>query len=70
MRVIETDYLVIGAGLIGSAVTLGLSQLGVDRVTLIDLDLSGEWSSSELNRRRGSRDVVTKSKFTHFKTFD
>jgi FAD-dependent oxidoreductase domain-containing protein 1 len=49
MKTIQTDYLVIGAGLIGSAVTMGLAQLGVDRVTLVDLDLSGEWSSSELN---------------------
>jgi FAD-dependent oxidoreductase domain-containing protein 1 len=49
MKTIQTDYLVIGAGLVGSAVTMGLTNLGADRVTLVDLDLSGEWSSSELN---------------------
>ena len=48
-RVIETDILVVGAGLVGSAIAMGLTQLGADRVTAVDLDLSGEWSSSELN---------------------
>jgi glycine/D-amino acid oxidase-like deaminating enzyme len=45
----QTDYLVIGAGLIGSAVAMGLARQGVDRVMVVDLDLTGEWSSSELN---------------------
>ena len=52
MKAVEpysTDYLIIGAGVIGSAVALGLTRQGVDRVTVIDLDLAGEWSSSELN---------------------
>ena len=49
MKTLQTDYLVIGAGLVGSAVTMGLANLGADRVTLVDLDLAGEWSSSELN---------------------
>jgi FAD-dependent oxidoreductase domain-containing protein 1 len=46
---LTTDYLIIGAGLIGSAVAMGLSRLGIDRVMVVDLDLAGEWSSSELN---------------------
>ena len=46
---IQTDYLIIGAGLIGSAIAMGLAKLGVDRVMVVDLDLTGEWSSSELN---------------------
>lgn len=45
----KTDYLVIGAGLIGSAIAMGLARLGADRVMIVDLDLTGEWSSSELN---------------------
>ena len=48
-QTLQTDYLIIGAGLIGSAVAMGLARLGVDRVTVVDLDLAGEWSSSELN---------------------
>ena len=49
MQKIQTDYLIVGAGLIGSAVAMGLSKLGVERVMVVDLDLTGEWSSSELN---------------------
>jgi glycine/D-amino acid oxidase-like deaminating enzyme len=45
----KTDYLIVGAGLIGSAIAMGLARLGVDRVMVVDLDLTGEWSSSELN---------------------
>lgn len=45
----KADVLVIGAGLIGSAVAMGLSRLGVSGVLTVDLDLQGEWSSSELN---------------------
>jgi len=45
----KTDVLIIGAGVIGSAIALGLAKLGVNNVIVIDLDLSGEWSSSELN---------------------
>ena len=48
-KTIQTDYLIIGAGLIGSAVAMGLARLGADRSITVDLDLSGEWSSSELN---------------------
>ncbi len=49
MRKIETDFLVIGAGLIGSGVAMGLARQQVDRAIVVDLDLAGEWSSSELN---------------------
>ena len=49
MQKFQTDYLIIGAGLIGSAIAMGLAKLGVDRVMVVDLDLTGEWSSSELN---------------------
>ncbi len=48
-RTFQTDTLIVGAGLIGSAVAMGLSRLGIDRVMVVDLDLTGEWSSSELN---------------------
>ena len=47
--VLKADVLVIGAGLIGSATAMGLSRLGVSGVLVVDLDLQGEWSSSELN---------------------
>jgi FAD-dependent oxidoreductase domain-containing protein 1 len=46
---IKTDVLVIGAGVVGSAIALGLTKLGQKNVLVVDLDLSGEWSSSELN---------------------
>lgn len=45
----KTDYLIIGAGVVGSAIAMGLARQGVDRVMVVDLDLTGEWSSSELN---------------------
>lgn len=48
-QVFQTDVLVIGAGLIGSAVAMGLAEQGVSRLMVVDLDLTGEWSSSELN---------------------
>ncbi len=46
---IQTDVLVLGAGVIGSAVAMGLANAGVPKILTLDLDLSGEWSSSELN---------------------
>lgn len=47
---IKVDTLVIGAGVIGSAVAMGLAQAAnAPQVAVVDLDLSGEWSSSELN---------------------
>jgi len=48
-QVLKTDVLVVGAGLIGSAIAMGLARQGVRSVLVVDLDLAGEWSSSELN---------------------
>ncbi len=45
----NTEVLVIGGGLIGSAIAYGLVNAGLKNVLVIDPDLSGEWSSSELN---------------------
>src|ERR1700749_2397795 len=53
MKNYTTDFLIIGAGVIGSAVAMGLGRLGMDRVMVVDLDLGGEWSSSELNAGGG-----------------
>lgn len=49
MRTIESDITVVGAGLLGSSVAMHLSRLGAKSVTVIDLDLDGVFSSSELN---------------------
>ncbi len=46
---LKTEVLIVGAGLIGSAIAMELAKKGETRVTVVDLDLSGEWSSSELN---------------------
>ncbi len=43
------DTVVIGAGAIGSAVGMGLGQLSPGSVAVVDFDLEGTWSSSELN---------------------
>lgn len=43
------DTVVIGAGAIGSAVGMGLGQLKSGSVAVVDFDLEGTWSSSELN---------------------
>lgn len=48
-RPLKTEVLIIGAGLIGSAIAMGLARLGMTNVIVVDLDLAGEWSSSELN---------------------
>ena len=48
-KIIQADVVVLGAGIIGSAVAMSLAKLGVSKVVVLDLDLSGEWSSSELN---------------------
>jgi FAD-dependent oxidoreductase domain-containing protein 1 len=49
LKTVDTDVLIVGAGLIGSAIAMGLSRLGVSALCAVDLDLAGEWSSSELN---------------------
>ncbi|RYZ66550.1 MAG: FAD-binding oxidoreductase, partial [Proteobacteria bacterium] len=43
------DTVVIGAGAIGSAVGMGLGKLSSGSVAVVDFDLEGTWSSSELN---------------------
>lgn len=45
----QVDTLVIGAGLIGSSTAMHLAQQGVEDVHVIDFDLEGTFSSSELN---------------------
>ena len=45
----RTDVLIVGAGLVGSAVAMHLARLGRTTVTVIDYDLEGSLSSSELN---------------------
>ncbi len=45
----RADTLVVGAGLIGSAVAMHLARMGEDGVVCIDPDLAGVHSSSELN---------------------
>lgn len=49
MRIIESDVLIVGAGLLGSSVAMHLGRLGAKSVTGVDLDLEGVFSSSELN---------------------
>ena len=48
-QVLESEVLVIGAGLIGSSVAMNLAQQGLTNVRVIDFDLEGGFSSSELN---------------------
>lgn len=48
-EVLNAEVLIVGGGLIGSAVAMELSKAGVGTICVIDPDLSGEWSSSELN---------------------
>lgn len=50
----KIDTLVVGAGLVGSSVTMHLAQLQKDAgwrgdIVCVDLDLEGKYSSSELN---------------------
>jgi glycine/D-amino acid oxidase-like deaminating enzyme len=43
------DVLIIGGGLIGSSAAMHLAERGVKSIALVDADLGGRYSSSELN---------------------
>lgn len=45
----EVETLIVGAGLIGSSVALHLAKLGMTGIRVVDFDLEGTLSSSELN---------------------
>lgn len=45
----EVETLIIGAGVIGSSVAMHLAERGMTGVRVVDLDLQGSLSSSELN---------------------
>lgn len=45
----EFDIVIIGAGLLGSSTALHLAKLGAKSVAVVDADLAGRLSSSELN---------------------
>lgn len=45
----EAGTVVVGAGVVGSAVAMHLAELGAPSVVVVDPDLAGERSSSELN---------------------
>lgn len=49
MKTLDCDILIVGAGLVGSSTAMHASRLGDRRVTVVDLDLEGVFSSSELN---------------------
>ncbi len=43
------DVIVLGGGLLGSSVAMHLAQRGVKSICVLDVDLGGRYSSSELN---------------------
>jgi len=50
MRPVERyDVIVLGGGLLGSSVAMHLAQRGVKSIAVLDVDLGGRYSSSELN---------------------
>ena len=49
LQTYDTEILIIGAGLVGSSVAMHLAQQGAGNIRVIDVDLEGTLSSSELN---------------------
>src|SRR4051794_22717932 len=45
----KVETLIVGGGLIGSSVAMHLAKMGMTGVRVIDFDLEGSLSSSELN---------------------
>ena len=45
------DVIVLGGGLLGSSVAMHLAQRRVKSIAVLDVDLGGRYSSSELNAR-------------------
>jgi sarcosine oxidase, subunit beta len=43
------DVVIIGGGVIGSSAAMHLAERGVNRIAVLDVDLGGRYSSSELN---------------------
>lgn len=46
---IQAETLIIGAGLVGSSTAMHLAELGMEKIRVVDFDLTGTLSSSELN---------------------
>ncbi len=49
MQTIKKDIIIVGAGLLGSSVAMHLSKQGTRSIAVVDLDLEGVFSSSEVN---------------------
>lgn len=45
----EADFVIVGAGIIGSSLAAELSKKGAQKIIVVDPDLEGSWSSTELN---------------------
>ncbi len=45
----RTDILIVGGGIVGTALAWALARRGLREVTVLDLDLAGVYASSELN---------------------
>ncbi len=43
------DVVIVGGGLVGSSVAMHLAEAGVTSIAMVDVDLGGRYSSSELN---------------------